>query len=148
MHLILIFLALGLAISLRCLDFFISTLWLVRWQRSLLLFISSPLLLIATAIAVICMGPQGEMLGLSSGWISYILAWSFCGWASILGLVLAYKGWKSVQKINDYPQINIKDKSVFLLDNPILFSAQIGFWHSKLVVSKGLIEKLNSLVTL
>ena len=144
MHLILIFLALGLAISLRCLDFFISTLWLVRWQRSLLLFISSPLLLIATAIAVICMGPQGEMLGLSSGWISYILAWSFCGWASILGLVLAYKGWKSVQKINDYPQINIKDKSVFLLDNPILFSAQIGFWHSKLVVSKGLIEKLNS----
>ena len=144
MHLIIIFLVLGLAYSLRTVDFFISPHWLVRWQRSLLLFVSSPLLLIATAIAVIFMGPQGEMLGLSTGWISYIIAWSFCGWIAILGLVLGYQGWRSIQKVNDYPQINIKGKSVFLLDNPILFSAQIGFWNSKLVVSKGLIERLNS----
>ncbi|NES04401.1 MAG: M48 family metalloprotease [Okeania sp. SIO2F4] len=144
MHLIIIFLALGLAYGLRCVDFFISPHWLVRWQRCLLLFISPPLLLIATAIAVICMGPEGEMLGFSTGWVSYVLAWGFCGWTAILGLVLGYQGWRSVQKVNDYPQINIKGKSVFLLDNPILFSAQIGFWNSKLVVSKGLVERLNS----
>ncbi|MEM1171622.1 MAG: M48 family metalloprotease [Cyanobacteria bacterium P01_H01_bin.35] len=144
MHLIIIFFALALAYGLRCVDFFISPHWLVRWQRSLILFISPPLLLIATAIAIICMGPQGEMLGLSTGWVSYVLAWVFCGWTAILGLVLGYQGWQSVQKVNDYPQINIKGKSVFLLDNPILFSAQIGFWNSKLVVSKGLVERLNS----
>lgn len=144
MHLIIIFLALGLAYSLRCVDFFISPNWLVRWQRCLLLFISPPLLLIATAIAMICMGPEGEMLGFSTGWVSYVLAWSFCGWTVILGLVLGYQGWQSVQKVNDYPQINIKGKSVFVLDNSTLFIAQVGFWHSKLVVSKGLLERLNS----
>ncbi|MEB3343216.1 M48 family metalloprotease [Okeania sp.] len=144
MHLIIIFLALGLAYGLRYVDFLTSSKWLVRWQISLLLFISPPLLLIATAIAVICMGPQGKMLGFSTGWVSYILAWIFCGWTAILGLALAYQGWQSVQKVNNYPQINIAGKSVFLLDNPILFSAQIGFWDSKLVVSKGILERLNS----
>jgi Zn-dependent protease with chaperone function len=144
MHLIIIFLALGLAYNLRNVDFFVPSNWLLRWQRSLLLFISPPLLLITTAIAVICMGPQGEMLGLSTGWVSYLLAWGFCGWTAIVGLVLGYQGWQSVQKVNDYPQINIKGKSVRLLDNPILFSAQIGFWSPNLVVSQGILEKLNS----
>ncbi|MGK7919297.1 MAG: M56 family metallopeptidase [Trichodesmium sp.] len=144
MHLIIIFLALGLAYGLRNVDFFVPSSWLIRWQRSLLLFISPPLLLITTAIAVICMGPQGEMLGLSSGWVSYLLAWTFCGWTVILALVLGYQGWRSAQKVNDYPQINIRGQSVRLLDNPILFSAQIGFWSPNLVVSQGILEKLNS----
>ena len=143
MHLIIIFGAIGLAYGLRNVEFFTSRNWLLRWQRCLLLFISPPLLLITTAIAVICMGPQGKMLGLSTGWVSYLLAWFFCGWTVLVGLVLGYQGRRSVQKVNNYPQFNINGKSVFLLDNPILFSAQIGFCHPKLVVSQGLIERLN-----
>ncbi|NEP04836.1 MAG: M56 family metallopeptidase [Okeania sp. SIO2G4] len=144
MHLIIILGAVGLSYGLRKTYFFTPRNWGQRWERSLLLFISSPIILITTAIAVICMGPQGEMLGLSTGWLSYLLAWVFCGWTAILGLILGYEGWRSVQKVNNYPQIIIEGKSVRLLDTPILFSAQIGLWNSQLVVSKGLIERLNS----
>lgn len=144
MHLIIILGAMGLSYGLRKAYFFAPRNWGQRWERSLMLFISPPIILITTAIAVICMGHQGEMLGLSTGWFSYLLAWGFCGWTAILGLVLGYQGWRSVQKVNNYPQITIKGKSLRLLDNPILFSAQIGFWNSQLVVSKGLVERLNS----
>lgn len=144
MHLIIILAAIGLSYSLRKANFFTPCNWGQRWERSLLLFISSPIILMTTAIAVIGMGPQGEMLGLSTGWFSYLLAWGFCGWTAILALVLGYQGWRSIQEVNDYPQIMIKGKSARLLDSPILFSAQIGFWSSQLVVSKGLIERLNS----
>ena len=143
MHLIIIFIALGLAFGFRQAKLVGCDNWAKRWQRSLLIFASPPLLLITTAVAVICMGPQGQMLGLSAGWFSYILAWGFCGWTAILVLVLAYQAFRSVQKIHDFPQIKIQGKSVHLLDNPILFSAQIGFWEPKLVVSQGIIQKLN-----
>lgn len=144
MHLIIILAALGLAYGLRNAYFVGPSNWALRWQRSLLLFSSPPLLLIATAIAVICMGHQGQMLGISPGWFGCLLAWGFCGWTVILGLILAVQGYRFVQKVYDYPQIKIQGKLVRLLDNPILFSAQIGFWHPKLVVSKGLVERLTS----
>ncbi len=89
-------------------------------------------------------GPSRPNAGVITGWPSALLAWGFCGWTALLGLILAAQGWRYVQKINDYPQIKIKGKSVSLLDDPILFSDQIGFWHPKLVVSKGLLERLNS----
>lgn len=143
MHLIIILGALGLALCLRQGKLFSSDNWAKRWQRSLLLFASPPLILITTAIAVICMGPQGQMLGLSAGWFSYILAWAFCTWTAILLVVLAYQAWRSLQKIYDFPQKIIDGRSVRLLDNPILFSAQIGFWKPELVVSKGIIQKLS-----
>ncbi len=64
MHLIIILGALALAYGLRKANLFTPSTWVQRWQRSLLLFISPPLLLITTAIAATCMGHQGQMLGL------------------------------------------------------------------------------------
>ncbi|MDJ0555344.1 MAG: M48 family metalloprotease [Microcoleaceae cyanobacterium MO_207.B10] len=144
MHLIIILGALGLAFGLRQFEVDGPYNLAERWQRSLLLFVSPPLLLITTAIAVICMGPEGQMFGLSTGWFSYLLAWGFCGWTAILILILAAQAWWSVKKIYDLPQIKVQGKLVRLLDNSILFSAQIGFWQPELVVSQGIIKTLNS----
>jgi beta-lactamase regulating signal transducer with metallopeptidase domain len=95
-----------------------------------------------TALAVLCMGPQGQMIGLHSDWFSYCLVLGCVGFAVGFCLKLAAEGWQSVQQIRTYPQIELEGRLARLLDNPILFSAQIGFWQPELVVSQGLLQTL------
>ncbi|MBD1837246.1 M56 family metallopeptidase [Coleofasciculus sp. FACHB-501] len=143
MHLAMILTALGLAWCLRCTGLEPSGTWTQRWQRSFGLFLFPPLLLIVTAIAVICMGADGKMGGLQAGWFSYSFAWGFLGVAGILCLKLAHEGWRSVQQTRTYPQIELEGKLGRLLNASVLFSAQIGFWQPELVVSQGLLETLD-----
>lgn len=143
MHLFMILAALGLAWCLRLSWYSPSGNWMERWQRALGLFLVSPLLAIMTAIALLCMGTQGRMLGLQTGWFSYLLALSFLGYAAVLLLKLATQGWRSVQNTRTYPQIELNGKTSRLLDAKVLFSAQIGFWQPELVVSQGLLENLD-----
>ncbi len=144
MHLILILLSLGLAVSLRGACFPSSDHWKQRWQRSLLGLIIPPLMLLMTGVAVIWMGPQGQMLGRPTGWLGYGLAWGFCAWAIILGLMLTIRAWKSVHQVRNCPQIQVQGITARLLENPVLFCAKIGFWNPELVVSQGLLETLTS----
>ncbi len=76
---------------------------IARLQRSLIGIIAPPLLLIITAIAVICMGPQGKMLGQPTGQWGYGLAWGFCGWALILAVFLMLQAMRSLRQIRSYP---------------------------------------------
>ncbi|MEL7034302.1 MAG: M56 family peptidase [Cyanobacteria bacterium J06592_8] len=142
MHLILILLSLGFALSWRWIYVLGSATWRQRWQRALLSLIIPPLMLLMSAIAVIWMGPQGWMLGHPTGWLGYGLAWMLWGWAVVLGFSLARDGWKSIQQVRRYPQIQVHGFTARLLENPILFCAQIGFWHPELVISQGLLETL------
>jgi hypothetical protein len=96
-----------------------------------------------TAISVLCMGPQGQMVGLPAGWFSYILALGFLGWAAVLCLKQAAEGWHSVQQVRTYPQLNLDGRLCRLLDTDVLFAAQMGFWQPELVVSKGLLDTLD-----
>lgn len=118
--------------------------WAQRWQFTLLVFLWSPLLLLMTAIAVIWMGPQGQMVWGWEGWWSYILAAGFISIASLLSLKLIYEGWVSVQKIHAYPQCLIQNNWAYYLDHPLPYAAQVGFWHSDLVITNGLIDTLSS----
>ena len=142
MHLMMILFALGLAWSVRGSWSDSQGEWSRRWQRSLLLFLFPPLLLIMTTVAVLCMGPQGRMVGFSAGWFSYLLALGFFGLVGILGIKQALQGWRSVKQTRTYPQQEFADRFGRVLDTPVLFSALIGFWQPELVVSQGMLNTL------
>jgi Zn-dependent protease with chaperone function len=138
-----ILLALGIAGNLRLAAAKTTGNWTERWRRSLFLFIFPPLLLLMTAIAVICMGYQGQMLGFPASKFSYLLAVVFVLIAIFSLLRLAYQIGKSLQKIALYPQQFIEGKLSRLLDTNFPYSAQIGFWQPQLVVSEGLLKTLD-----
>ncbi len=144
MHLIMIIFALGCAFLLRFAQVESSGNWRQRWQQSLFLFLLAPLILLTTALAVLCMGTSGEMLGLRASWFSYILAVAFLGSAVFSLLKLGYQAWQSIQKIATYPQKYIAGKQVRWLDLAVPYSAQIGLWRPELVVSKGLLDTLDT----
>ncbi|GAB4183340.1 MAG: M56 family metallopeptidase [Coleofasciculaceae cyanobacterium] len=143
MHLFMILTALSLAWLLRCRWTKPTGHWASRWQQTLVCFLLSPLLLLMTAIAVLLMGPQGQMVGLHTDGYSYCLVLGTVGLAIGCGLKLAVEGWQSVQTIRTYPQINLDGKPARLLDSSTPYSAQIGFWQPELVVSQGLLETLD-----
>lgn len=142
MHLVMILAALGLAGLLRYSWSEPSGHWMQRWQRALFLFVLPPLVLLMTAIAVLCMGPQGQMIGLRTDWFSYCLVIGGVGIAILVLLKSAYDGWRSLQRLCTYPEINLNGSVARLLDSPMLFSGQIGFWQPQLVVSQGLLQTL------
>jgi Zn-dependent protease with chaperone function len=143
MHLAMIISALGLAYLIRC-SYRQTGNWMQRWQKALLGFLLPPLLLLMTALAVLCMGPQGLMIGLHTEVFSYFIVLGSLVICGLLGMRLAVQGWQCWQQINTYPAINVQGKSARLLDSPMLYTAQIGFWKPVLVISQGLLQNLNS----
>lgn len=149
MHLILILAVLILAYILRFSWSVTQGNWVSRWQRSLLLFLFPPLLLLATAIAILFMGIQGQMLGIhilliEEGWWSYLVAMTFLIVAGIWCIQLAAKGILFSHQIRTYPQQEIAERKVRVMNTPALFSALVGFWQPEFAVTTGLLETLTS----
>lgn len=140
MHLILILTTVALAWYLRSQWLKPHGNWAQRWQRSLLFFLLPPLLLITAAVAVFCMGSDGQMVGFWDGWLSYLLAGSFLGNAITLCLKLTLEGHYVVNKIRTYPCQELTGKSVYILNVPGLFSAVIGFWRPEFFMSSELLK--------
>lgn len=143
MHLILILAALGLAWQLRLRWSFPIGNWAERWQRSLLLFLFPPLLLIVTSLAVLFMGQGGKMVGIWDGWLSYFLSIAFLVIAAVSGIKLAIDGSLFLQQIRRYPLKKVAEKPARILNTPALFSAVIGFWNPEFAVSTGLLHTLD-----
>ena len=143
MHLAMILITLALAAGLRLAaqprENYIPT-----WQLSIFFFLCPPLLLLMTALAILCMGYQGEMLGLPASRLSYILSIVFVSWGLLSLVKLAYRAWQSQQQLRQCSQQSIQGKAARILEVDWLYSAQIGFWQSELVVSRGLIANLDS----
>ncbi|MFN6065695.1 MAG: M56 family peptidase, partial [Pseudanabaena sp.] len=77
MHSVMLLGSLGLAWGLRYdwqSSHNVSVTWQIRWHRALFCFVLPPLLVITTAIAVLCMGSEGQMIGLQAGYVSYAIA--------------------------------------------------------------------------
>lgn len=145
MHLLMILAALLCAYSLRfAVGEGMMGSWNQRWQRSLLLFLLSPLLLIMTAFAVLCMGAEGEMLWLKAGRFSYVLAVIFLVWVTFSLLKLAYQAWRSSLEVRTYPQQEIEGQPARILNTSLPYSAQIGFWQPELIISEGLLNTLDT----
>ncbi len=122
--------------------------WQMRWQKALVCFVLPPLLVMTTAIAVLCMGSEGQMIGLQAGRLSYASALIFLIYSIFRSGQLALNGWQSLQRLQslvvDSEDINLVNEPVKLLNMPMLFAAQIGFWRSHLFVSQGLLDTLDA----
>jgi Zn-dependent protease with chaperone function len=132
-------LALTIAVSLRL---FLPT-YQRRWQITLFFFLFPPLLLLMTAISVICMGYRGQMLGYHSSLISYFSAIIWLGFAIFSLIKLSYKTWQTHRAFSSYPlkQITEQKGRILALDFP--YSARVGFWQSELIVTQGLLNLLD-----
>jgi Zn-dependent protease with chaperone function len=122
-----------------------------RWQKALVRFVLSPLLVFVNAIAILSMGSAGQMMGVPVGKVSYAIAGIFllyCG-GRILQLILT--GWQSLKRLENLaiahsdhdiaPSISADAK---LIDINLPFAAQLGFWRSRLFVSTGLLNTLDA----
>ena len=140
MHLSLILVVFGVALIIRLCWTKTEASWTWRWQVTLGAFLLPPLLLLTTTVAVLCMGTQGTMLGLEVSWLGSLVALGVLSFAGGMLLYLGWQGWRSLQKVQTYPWVEVAGKSGRLLKSPNLFAAQIGFWRSHLVVSQGLLH--------
>jgi Zn-dependent protease with chaperone function len=121
--------------------------WLSRWQTALICFVLPPLLVVMTAIAVIWMGAEGQMIGLQAGQLSYAIAILFLIYSILRSAQLAWSGWQSLQKLQNLviETQNVESGgSAQILNMPMLFAAQIGFWRSQLFISQGLLDSLDT----
>jgi Zn-dependent protease with chaperone function len=89
------------------------------------------------------MGTQGKMGGMYTESFSYLVALIFLGFFNMLGIKLAFQGWKSIKSACECPQIDLAGKQARLLQTEALFAGQMGFWRPELVVSQGLLQILS-----
>lgn len=143
MHLLMILMALAISVWFRHSWSDSQDTWKQRWQRTLFFFLFPPLLIIMTAIALLCMGPQGKMGGLQAGWFGYVFALILLAFFAALCIKLAWQGWRSVKSARECPIVNLAGRQVRLLNTGALFAGQIGFWQPELVLSQGLLETLS-----
>jgi hypothetical protein len=114
------------------------------WHKTLTQFLLSPLLLLTTAIAILTMGMQGKMWGWSVGWIGCHLALGFLIIAMVSLFIKSWKGWRSLQSLQQYRAIEVDGSMAYCVDTSALFAAQVGFWQPKLLLSQGLLDSLSA----
>jgi Zn-dependent protease with chaperone function len=118
--------------------------WTHRWHQTLESFLLPPLLLFTSAIAIILMGPHGQMFWMREGWLSYSLSIGFLGFAIIYLLKLTWDSHKILRQIRTYPLTNLNGYHVRILDSIAPYSIQIGFWKPELVITEGLTNTLDT----
>ncbi|MEA5464004.1 M56 family metallopeptidase [Leptothoe sp. PORK10 BA2] len=108
------------------------------------LLVVSPLLLLTTAVAIIIMGPHGQMVSPVEGWVSYNTAWLFVITSGGLLVHLGWQAYQSMAQIKQYPQQQLSHGTIVrMMDADTAFSAQIGLWAPELVISQGLLDTLD-----
>ncbi len=117
--------------------------WRDRWTRALQALVLPPLLMLMTLVAILCMGPSGEMVGRQSGWLSFVVASGVLLGAVLLAAIQFWRGWRSLRDLQNCPWGWIGQQPVRILESPTLFAAQVGFWEPQLVVSRGLLTRLD-----
>jgi Zn-dependent protease with chaperone function len=143
MHLLTILIIVTIAWTIRHGEISRLLPWSKRWQTTLFLFLFPSLLLVITALAILYMGCHGLMLGVQAGSLGCAVAASLLLFAFGWLIKLAYQGYCSIQKLTSYQEILIGEKQAKIIDTDLPYCAQIGFWNSQLVVSRGLLNTLD-----
>jgi len=117
--------------------------WSERWYQALFLFLFPSLLLVTTASTVLYMGCHGEMLGVEAGSVGCLISAALLIFACGSLLKLFYQGDRSWRQLAVYPQQRWGKVTAKILKTDLPYSAQIGFWHSELLISSGLIGALD-----
>lgn len=125
-----------------------STKWQARWRSAIITFVAPPLILIATAVAIVSMGTATDYHPWE-GQLSYGLSWAFIAVGLLVWVQLSWEAIQAHLVIHQLPVETIQDSRCSrlamgkVIDIPAIFSAQVGLWSSELVVSRGLIEYLD-----
>jgi Zn-dependent protease with chaperone function len=143
MHLLTILSVVILAIIIRYQSTPSTGEWSKRWYRTLFLFCFPGLLLLTTAITVLYMGCHGEMLGVEAGSVGCFISGGLILFASGSLLKLTVQGDRSIRQVRNYPQQVVENTTARILEFDLPYSAQIGFWKSELVISRGLLTTLD-----
>jgi Zn-dependent protease with chaperone function len=143
MHLLAILSVVILAIIIRYQSTSATGEWSQRWYRNLFLLCFPGLLLLTTAITVLYMGCHGEMLGVKAGSVGCFISGGLILFASGSLLKLAVQGDRSIRQVHNYSQQAIGETTARILEFDLPYSAQIGFWKSELVISRGLLTTLD-----
>jgi Zn-dependent protease with chaperone function len=143
MHLLVILMALAIIWRLRQTSIVSPGTWGDRWYRSLFLLLFPPLLLLTTAISIICMGDSGMMLGVEASWVGYVVAAGYLIFAVCWLIIQAGQGYNCLNQLPSYEQRAIAGTTARILDTDFPYSAQVGFWNSQLVISQGLLDTLD-----
>ncbi|GAB4533661.1 MAG: M56 family metallopeptidase [Pleurocapsa sp.] len=143
MHLLVILIALAVIWRLRQTRVVSSGTWSDRWYRSLFLLLFPPLLLLTTAISIICMGGSGMMLGVEASWLGYAVAVGYLIFAGCWLIIQTSQGSICLNQLRSYEQRAIAGTTARILDTDFPYSAQVGFWNSQLVISRGLLDTLD-----
>jgi Zn-dependent protease with chaperone function len=143
MHLIVILIVLAIVWQLRQSCILELELKCDRARQYLFLFLFPPLLLLTTAVAIVVMGFHGTMLGIPASWMGYTIAVGFLVIAGCLLLQFIYQGDRCIRRLKQYPQQKICSQTARIIDLDFPYSAQIGFWESQLVISRGLLSALD-----
>ena len=144
MHLLAVLMVLGLAWVIRSQSDLGQGTWNERWQKSLFLLVFPPLLILSTATAILYMGCHGAMLGMKAG------SWGCAISASILVLALVclvrlvHQASQSIRQLTNYQKDTIEGISANIIHTQSLYSAQVGFWQSELVISQGLLNTFDA----
>lgn len=117
--------------------------WQDRWRKALFLLLFPAMLILSTASAILYMGCHGAMLGVQAGSFGCAVSASIIILALGCLCRLAYQGSRSINQLVNYEQHSLEDTSARIIDTKLLYSAQIGFWQSELVVSSGLLATLD-----
>jgi Zn-dependent protease with chaperone function len=123
--------------------------WQRRWHHTLVTFVVPPLLLLTTAIAVVAMGYSTSHPW--DGQVSYIVALSFFSAALVVWIYLIWTALNTWYEIRRYPKrliqtgagAQVSQVMGRILEVPAMFSAQVGLWSSELVISQGLLTRLD-----
>lgn len=143
MHLMVIMIVLAIAWQLRTTEVTVTGTWSDRQKQTLFLFLLPPLLLITTALAIVWMGFHGSMLGIKASWLGYVIAVGFLAFLACRLVDLTWQGSRSLKQLHTYPQQQIAGATARILETDFPYIAQVGFWNSELVVSRGLLLALD-----
>ena len=88
------------------------------------------------------MGTSGTMWGRPVGLLGSVLAVAGLGWA-IAQLAVAWRqGHGAIAAIKSLPTVEVQGQTARLINQPLPYAAQVGFWRSQLVISQGLLDQL------
>jgi Zn-dependent protease with chaperone function len=117
--------------------------WAARWQSALVAFCLPPLMILLAASAVLSMGHHGTMMGWS---VSPLGCWVSLGALGFASGVVAHTLMRMAAtqlRLRQYRTVPLPTGGharCLEIDLPV--AAQVGLWHSSLLVSRGWLEHL------
>lgn len=144
MHLLFILLAFGLAWLLRLSWGGMPRHPVSHESTGMILMIAPSLFVLMTAISIAWMGPNGMGLPVWEGWLCHIIALAFVGYAIALAGQLLWQNYRLIRYVKTLPAEDVQGYSCRILETTALYSAQCGLRDSEVVVSRGLLNRLNA----